>query len=207
MVPALESPNLIDRSQSGIDRSVPTQRMVFPGGWAQFQALRLGFEQSKRVRLAYYDGTIEIIMPGRVHELFKRLIGLLIEVYLLDRRHRFTPTSAMTQESEGIAAVEADESYEIGTFRLSIEVTITSGDDSKLAAYQALGVDEVWFWEDGVLRLYHLTDGEFSRVDRSHIPQLSGIDIAVFAKCVLMGETDLIAAMDEFRSVHPLGKS
>ena len=183
---------------------LPTQRMVIPGTWKQFELLRQGFEQSKRVRLAYYEGTIEIIMPGQVHELFKTIIGMIIESYLIDRALEFLPTGSMTQKVEEVAAAEADESYVVGEFKLSIEVTVASGDDSKLQTYKALGVNEVWFWEDGVLEIHHLINGEYDRVESSQIPELSGIDMAVLAKCVLMGETSRVKAIGEFRSAHPL---
>ncbi|HTL89402.1 MAG TPA: Uma2 family endonuclease, partial [Leptolyngbya sp.] len=39
-----------------------------------------------------------------------------------------------------------------------MEVVFTSGNEGKLTRYQALGVPEVWFWEDGVLKLYHLRE-------------------------------------------------
>ena len=183
---------------------LPTQRMVIPGTWKQFERLREGWEQSKRVRLAYYEGTIEIIMPGQVHELFKTIIGMIIESYLIDRALEFLPTGSMTQKVEEVAAAEADESYVVGEFKLSIEVTVASGDDSKLQTYKALGVNEVWFWEDGVLEIHHLINGEYDRVESSQIPELSGIDMAVLAKCVLMGETSRVKAIGAFRSAHPL---
>ena len=191
---------------------LPTQRMVIAGSWEQFELLQQGFAQSKRVRLSYYDGTIEIIIPGQVHELFKKIIAMMVEAYLLDRGLEFLPTGSMTQKVDEVAAAEADESYVVGEFRLSIElclcyaneVTVTSSDDSKLQIYKALGVNEVWFWEDGVLEIHHLIDGEYDRVQSSQIPELSGIDRAVLAKCVLMGETSRVQAIGAFRSAHPL---
>jgi Uma2 family endonuclease len=182
----------------------PTQRIMTLGSWAQFQLVRQGLENSRVVRLFYYDQSIEIIMPGRLHELFKRLIGLMIETFLLDRDLEFVPTGSMTQSLEPVASAEADESYEIGGLRLSIEVTVTSGDTSKLRIYRALGVDEVWFWEDGVISLYHLRDGEYVKVNRSQIPELSAIDMAVLAQCVLQGETSRVGAIKAFRAGHPV---
>ncbi len=181
-----------------------TQRMLIPGNWEQFELVRQGLGQSKCVRLSYYAGTIEIIMPGLAHELFKTVIALLVEAYLLDRDIEFMPMGSMTQKAETIAAAEADESYEIGGLRLSIEVTVTNGDISKLLTYKALGVDEVWFWEDGILIFYHLAGDEYTCVERSKIPELSGIDRATLTKCVLLGETSRVQAMRAFRSAHPL---
>jgi Uma2 family endonuclease len=182
----------------------PTQRILIPGNWEQFELVQKGFGESKCVRLSYYDGTIEIIMPGLAHELFKTVIALLLEAYLLDRDLEFMPMGSMTQKAEKIASAEADESYEIGGLRLSIEVTVTHGDTSKLLTYKALGIDEVWFWEDGILEFYHLVEDDYTCVDRSQIPELSGIDRAVLTNCVLMGETSRVQAMRAFRSAHPL---
>jgi Uma2 family endonuclease len=185
--------------------ALPTQQIATVGTWEQFQLVRQGLEHSRVVRLFYYDGTIEIMMPGRLHELFKRLIGLMVETFLLDRDQEFVPTGSMTQALPPVASAEVDESYEIGALRLSIEVTVTSDDVSKLRIYQALGVDEVWFWSDGVISLYHLRDGEYVKGDRSQIPELAAIDMAVLAQCVLMGETSRVSAIKAFRAAHPVG--
>ena len=179
-----------------------TQHIVIPGQWDQFKLIQLGFEQSK-VRLSYYDGRIEIIMPGRFHELFRTIIGLLIEVYLIDRQVNFFPTGSMTQTIEKVASAEADESYEIGELKLSIEVRVTSGSIAKLSVYRALGIHEVWFWEGGILAIYHLKNNEYQKFDSSQIPELSGINIAVFNQCILMGETDRVASVGMLRSAHP----
>lgn len=81
--------------------------------WEQFKHLQKGFENTRGLRLSYYDGTIEILMPGEAHELFKSVIGFLIETFLFNRGIEFKPTGSMTQDKEGIAAAEADESYQI----------------------------------------------------------------------------------------------
>ena len=56
--------------------------------WEQFEHLKKGFEGSRRVRLFYYDGTVEILMPGRAHEVFKGLIGFLIELFFISQTSR-----------------------------------------------------------------------------------------------------------------------
>lgn len=162
--------------------------------WEQFQHLKKGFENTRGVRLFYYDGTIEILMPGEAHELFKSIIGFLVETFLFHHSIEFKPTGSMTREKEGIASVEADESYEIEGFQLSIEVNFTSGDISKLERYRSLDVHEVWMWEDGVLTVYHLRGDGYEKVDRSGIPGLSAIDLDVLSECILLGETSRIAA-------------
>ena len=162
--------------------------------WAQFKHLQKGFENSSGVRLFYYHGTIEILMPGEAHELFKSLIGFLIELFLFNCEIEFKPTGSMTQEKVGVASAEADESYEIQGFKLAIEINFTSGDISKLQRYKALEVNEVWIWEDGTLNAYHLQAGDYQNVDRSLIPALSMLDLQVMSECILLGETSRLKA-------------
>ena len=144
-------------------------------------------------------------MPGEVHELFKSVIGFLIETFLFSRAIEFKPTGSMTQEKEGIAAAEADESYQIEGYKLSVEVNFTHSDVSKLERYQALQVHEVWVWEDGLLVVYHLQAGQYETVDRSGIPALADIDLTVLSECILMGETSRIQAGQMLLGAHPPG--
>lgn len=162
--------------------------------WAQFKHLQQGFENARGVRLFYLNGTIEILMPGTSHELFKSVIGFLIEMFLFHHEIEFKPTGSVTQEIEGIVSAEADESYEIQGFKLSIEVDFTNSSRSKLARYAVLEVDEVWVWEDGVLEVYWLQAGNYVKTDRSQIPVLAAIDLALLSECILMGETSRIQA-------------
>jgi Uma2 family endonuclease len=172
--------------------------------WEQFKHLQKGFENTRGVRLFYYNGIIEILMPGEAHELFKSIIGFLIETFLFNRAIEFKPTGSMTQEKEGIASAEADESYEIEGFKLSVEVNFTSGDASKLERYQALGVDEVWIWEDGVLVVYHLQSGKYEKVNHSLIPALASLALNVLSECILLGETSRIKAAKKLLESHPI---
>lgn len=184
-------------------------RTIQPGRtWEQFKHLQKGFENTRGLRLFYYNGTIEILMPGEAHELFKSVIGFLIETFLFSRGIEFKPTGSMTQEKEGIAAAEADESYQIDGYRLSVEVNFTSGDAAKLERYQALGVDEVWMWEDGSLVVYHRqaspnTRGHYEAADRSGIPALADIDLNLLSACILIGETSRIQAAQRLLAAHP----
>jgi hypothetical protein len=115
----------------------------------------------------------------------------------------FKPTRDKTQEKTGAASTQADESYCLGDFKpipdLSIEVVYTSGGINKLAQYQALGVLEVWFWEDGTLALYHLRQTGYERIATSELPGLESLDIKLLKRCILMTETDWNGAVETFR--------
>ncbi len=49
--------------------------------WEQFKHIQKGLEGTPGVRLFYYEGTVEILMPGLSHEVFKKIIGYLIETF------------------------------------------------------------------------------------------------------------------------------
>jgi len=172
--------------------------------WEQFKLIQKGLEGSPGVRLCYYNGTIEILMPGLEHEIFKKIIGYLLETFFFERQIKVTPTGSVTQEQPGTASAQADESYCIGQAKpipdLSIEVVFTSGDAAKLKRYQALGVPEVWFWQDGVFSLYNLQSDGYRRIERSEIPELANLDLELLSRCVLMGETDWLEAVRTFKT-------
>ena len=62
-----------------------------------------------------------------------------------------------------------------------------------------LGVPEVWFWEDGLLSLYHLDQDGYRRGDRSQIPQLADLDIDLLTRCILLAETSRLEAARVFK--------
>ena len=179
------------------------QRIVHQGTWEQFKFIQKGFDGSPGVRLFYYEGAIEILMPGQEHEVFSRVIGYLVTTFLVEQGIFFQPTGAMTQEKEGVVSAQADESYCIGSIKsipdLSIEVIFTSGSTSKLERYKALGVSEVWFWQHGVLKLYHLRDGSYEPINRSQLPGLNDLNLELLKRCILMAETDAGEAIRTFR--------
>jgi Uma2 family endonuclease len=175
------------------------QRMTFPGTWESFRWVQRGLRESPGARLSYYDGMIEILMPGELHEVFAHIIGYLVTTFLLEKGIAFVPTRQKDQEREGVASVQADESYCLGNSKpvadLSIEVVYTSGGSSKLQRYQALGVPEVWFWEDGTLLLYHLRGDQYESISRSELPGLRDLNIDLLKRCILMAETDFVGAV------------
>jgi Uma2 family endonuclease len=180
------------------------QHLVYGGiTWQQFKLIQAGFAESPGVKLSYYNGEIEIIMPGREHEVFSRVIGFMIGLFCLENNIEFEPTGSMTQEREGEVSAEADESYCFGESKptpdLVVEVVFTSGSSKKLQRYQVLGVPEVWFWQDGLFSLYHLRDNGYEKISRSEIPELATLDVDLLTRCVLIAQTSRLEAATLFR--------
>ncbi|MBD1827537.1 Uma2 family endonuclease [Microcoleus vaginatus GB1-A2] len=177
------------------------QRLIHSGiDWQQFKLIEQGFSDSPGIRLFYFKGELEILAVSQEHEVFSGVIALLLGTYFVEKEIDFTPTGRFTQEKEGKASAQADQSYLIGRAsggiaNLSIEVVFTSDNESKLNRYQALGVPEVWFGKNGVFGLYHLRSHGYVEIDHSEV--LPGLDINLLSRCLLIASR--VEAVKEFR--------
>jgi Uma2 family endonuclease len=168
--------------------------LLFEGvTWREFKAVEQLLERPG-YRLSFLDGILEIRrMSGEEHETVKERLGALLELYLLMAGFDFTPTGSMTLESEsGAVKREADKSYKLAPGRvrpdLAIEVVFSSGGINKLETYKRLLIPEVWFWEDGVLEVYHLrSEGDGLHYERvSSSEEVKGIDLDLLLRCINM---------------------
>jgi len=147
--------------------------------WQQLEEIDHALSKFGRFRLAYLDGTLELMPVSNDHEDFKKTIAILLEAYMRAIGIRFYGRGAPTMGTqEQDARKEPDESYNIDTRKaypdLVIEVVFTSGGVDKLEIYRRLGVREVWFWEDGVLAIYELEGDRYTKVAKSSLlPQLA----------------------------------
>jgi Uma2 family endonuclease len=186
-----------------LTRDDADQRVTFNGTWEQFRLIQQATQNAPGVELSFFAGEIEILMPGFEHENFAEIIGYLVTTFLVAQGLRFHPSGSMTQEKEGEASTQTDKSFCLDQPKaipdLSIEVVYTSGGLSKLPKYQALGVPEVWFWEDGVLWLYHLRSEGYVAISQSELPGLEDLDVELLQRSVLIAETDFAAGVKFFQ--------
>jgi len=168
--------------------------------WREFKAVEQLLSRPG-LRLSFLDGVLEIRRrPGRKHETAKQRISTLVDLFLEYAGIDFTPTGSVTLESEtGRLKREADLSYELGPNRefpdLAVEVVVTSGGINKLEAYKRLQIPEVWFWENGALRMYSLGADGYAEVDRSFV--LPDLDIVLLVRCINI--ENHLQAMREFK--------
>lgn len=184
-----------------VDKPKEQRLISSPVSWQQFKLIQQGFAGLPGIRLAYYKGEVEILTVSPDHESISRMITALLVQYFLEKEIEFNPLGSFIQEKEEEeVSAQADESFAIGsstaiTPDLSVEVIFTSGSSRKLTRYQALGVPEVWFWEDGVFKLYHLRESGYELIERSQI--LQDLDINLLSRCLMMASK--IEAIKEFR--------
>lgn len=146
--------------------------------WESFEAIEAAFSEVAGIRLAYLDGVIELIPISNEHEELKSTLGLLLEAYLRAKGIRFYARGGPSLgQKEDSARRQPDESYNIGAKKdradIAIEVVLTSGGIDKLECYKRFGIPEVWFWQEGSLRLYALNEGSYRQIFVSQfLPQL-----------------------------------
>ncbi len=156
-----------------------TQSSLIEGvSWENFEVIETAFLEVAGIRLAYLDGVVEIMPISNEHEELKSTIGRLLEVYLRAKGIRYYvrggPSLGTKEDS---ARRQPDESYNIGSKKdradIAIEVVLTSGGIDKLECYRRFGIPEVWFWQDGSLRLYALRDESYRQIFVSQfLPEL-----------------------------------
>jgi Uma2 family endonuclease len=150
--------------------------------WADFQRVLEMRGEHSAPRVAYLEGSLEIMSPSRHHESIKSVIGQLVEVWCLEKGIEFSAYGAWTLENKAAErGLEPDECYVFGEVEeperpdLAIEVVWTSGGLNKLDIYRRLGVREVWIWRKGKLTAHGLRGDNYAPLAASEV--LSGIDL------------------------------
>ena len=168
--------------------------------WEQFKVLQSAFAEIGGIRLNYCEGVVEIVGIGLLHEMITALLGLLLGQYFVIKRMRFTSTGAYTQSIDTKLEFQSDLSFAFGSdpkvTELCIEVVVTSGSVKKLRKYQLRSIPEVWFWQDGKIKIYRLQNEEYAQVEVSR--WLPDLDIAHLEQCLLMeSQLDALLAFQE----------
>jgi Uma2 family endonuclease len=139
----------------------------------------------RATRLAYNQGTLEIMTPLMPHEHNKRLIEKLIDNLAEELNLNIKSTGSVTCKRQDLAkGVEPDSSFYIQNEAimrnkqtldltqdpppdLIIEVDYTSASLDRLPIYLALGVPEVWRYDHPVMQIYQLSNGVYLPCDVS----------------------------------------
>jgi Uma2 family endonuclease len=165
-----------------IARAPDEQRMLLRNvGWKDYVILRDVLD-GPAIRMTYLRGALELMSPSPEHELWKKNIARLVELYAHVRRIDLRGYGSTTFKSEAVQrGAEPDECYLIGKKLadfpdIVLEVIRTAPLLDKLEIYAALGVPEVWVFRDGAFSI-HVIDRASSKY-------------AVVPSSVLMPELD-----------------
>ena len=131
--------------------------------WEQYETLIKTVGDRPRLRMSYLDGTLEIMTISPEHEMIKKMIARLLEIYAIEADLALYSTGSATfRQRAARRGLEADESYCLDRRKdipdIAIEVVLTSGVIDKMTIYQGLGVLEVWVWQAGTIVVQQLRE-------------------------------------------------
>ncbi len=159
--------------------------------WQEFEAVLEDLEEKRSSRIAYDRGTLEIMTPLPEHEINKIFISNFVEILLEELDIEFCPLGSTTFKNELMnIGIEPDNCFYIqneaairGKARLdltvdpppdlALEIDVTSRTHPNI--YQALGVLELWLFENDKLQINVLQNGQY--IESEFSPNLSQFSI------------------------------
>lgn len=155
--------------------------------WQEFELILHELGEHRAARIAYSQNTLEIMVPLPEHERPKDIISDIIKILLKRTGRRYEPFGSTTFKQESVAGVEPDACFYIQNYQrmigrrrlepgdpppdLAIEIDVTS--KTTLDAYKDIGFPEIWIYDSGRLRIYLLSNGEYTESNASPtFPQL-----------------------------------
>ena len=154
--------------------------------WSQFEQILDGLGNHRTARVAYDSGRLEIMVPLPEHEGFKEYISDSIKDIAdeLDIDYASYGSTTWRKELEK-AGLEPDNCFYFqnepkvrGRFDLDIakgdpppdlalEIDVTSKSLDRFPIYARLGVPELWCYDSGNLKVYHLKQGKYVESEES----------------------------------------
>jgi Uma2 family endonuclease len=151
--------------------------LLYDVSWQAYERMLRAFEERRRLRITFDEGSLEIMTLSAGHERIKHLLGLLIvtlaEVLGKNTAGYGSLTMKRRQPQKGL---EPDECFWIqheammrnktGTFNprkdpppdLALEVEISRSTINRMGIYAALKVPEVWRWRKRSLEVCFLDE-------------------------------------------------
>lgn len=156
----------------------PGQRVLLHDvSWQELEIILEELGEHRVSRIAYDNGTLEIMTPLAEHEDDKEIVGDLVKALLEELDIEFRSLGSTTFKNQAMAkGIEADQCFYIqneaairGKKRLAlgvdpppdlaIEIDITSRTHPSI--YEALQVPELWRFERGKLQINVLREGKY----------------------------------------------
>jgi Uma2 family endonuclease len=167
---------------------------IWIGGvdWAGYIALLQQLGENRATRIAYTQETLEIRMPGQLHESVNRLLAAIVMTLAEEDGYECNGLGSMTIDRPNLGkAIEPDSCFYIQNAQagqgmevnisssdlppdLAIEVDIANRSDTKFDIYRSIGVPEIWVYQregktphGGVVNFKQLENSGYVDVDRS----------------------------------------
>jgi Uma2 family endonuclease len=194
----------------------PTEIIHLSGiSWQTYENLLTELSASRRLRLTYNRGTLEIMVPPPEHESYKKIVGRFVETLAEELEVRIQPLGSTTFKRPELSGAEPDECFYIKNVKfikgkkiinlqqdpppdLVVEIDITSSSKNRFEVYADMGVPEIWRYDGNSFSINVLQNQQYLSVEQSlAFPNLPLTEISNFLEQV--GEKDYLELVKEFR--------
>jgi Uma2 family endonuclease len=170
----------------------PGSAMAIAGlSWKTYEAVLQELGSDRPTRTAYDRGVLEIRMPGEPHEVINRLLAKIITLLAVELGMEANDFGSVTLNRQELdRGIEPDTCFYIQNAAkgqglagnvsadvppdLTLEVDIASSSASKMVIYQAMGVPEIWLYQQNRLGIQILQDGQYRNAINSRaLPMIS----------------------------------
>ena len=176
-----------------------TQKVVLENvTWQTYRSLLADLGNHRASRLTYDEGTLEIKMPSKLHEIINRLLALIITVLVEELKLSLKSYGSTTLDREDLQkGIEPDSCFYIQNANrlqgldpeipddlppdLAVEVDITSSSTRRMGIYQQLQVPEVWRYTQQGITISRWSDQGYLTCEFSlAFPMISAAALAEF---------------------------
>jgi Uma2 family endonuclease len=152
--------------------------LLYNLSWQQFENILSDLGESRSARIAYDNGTLEIMSPLPEHEYYKENIGTAIQdiAEVLERDYESLGSTTWRKQAK-MVGIEPDNcfyfqnepkirgklDYDLNQDPppdLILEIDLTSKSLNRFPIYARLGIPELWCYDDGELTVYLLAENE-----------------------------------------------
>jgi Uma2 family endonuclease len=159
--------------------------LLYNISWEQFENLLKDLGEHRAARVAYDNGTLEIMTPLPEHEYYKEVISDLTKDIAQELERDYESFGSTTWKREiRMAGLEPDNCFyfqNVDAVRgrldvnltqdpppdLALEIDVTSKSLNRFPIYARLGVPELWCYDSGELKIYHLQASEYIEAEIS----------------------------------------
>jgi Uma2 family endonuclease len=199
--------------------STTESRVILEGvSWSTYVCLLAELGEHRKARLAYDQGTLEIMAPYFGHEWLNRLLADIITALAFGKHLSIEQAGSTTFRREDVErGFEADSGFYFGDQAVAmrgreridlqvdppptlvVEIDLTHPSLDKFPIYAALGVTEVWRYDGLHVWFYRLGGQGYTPVETSAV--LPGVTTQDIARFIETGrETDRQVLFDEVRA-------
>jgi Uma2 family endonuclease len=166
--------------------------VLYNVSWEQYETFLEASGDRPSACMAYDNGTLEIMTPLPEHEYFKEAIGDAVKDAAEELEIDYETYGSTTWRKQiKLAGAELDKCFYFqneaivrGRLDLDLskgdpppdlvlEIDMTSKSLDRFPIYARLDVPEIWRYDSGALKIYHLQDGEYVSAQISlALPQL-----------------------------------